>query len=101
MDSLQYLRCRLCGVVAHAFQSVVTGTAHQFRETLHRFGLDEQLQQQMQVCDLRCIQSLFVPFLARRLGHELHQFVVAILRGMLLKISPGRFQCFVPPAESG
>src|ERR1035437_3361616 len=41
MDSLQCLRCRLGGAVAHAFQSVVTGTPHQFRETLHRFGLDE------------------------------------------------------------
>src|ERR1035441_1874909 len=55
----------------------------------------------MQVCALRCIQSLLVPFLARGLRHELHQLVVAILRGMLPKISPGRFQCFVPPAESG
>src|ERR1035437_2091297 len=55
----------------------------------------------MQVCALRCIQSPFAPFLARGLGDELHQLVVAILRGMLPKISPGRFQCLVPSAQSG
>src|ERR1019366_8879418 len=41
LSLLPLLRGRLGGVVAHLFEHLVRGPAHQFRETFHLFGFDE------------------------------------------------------------
>ena len=101
VNPLQLLRRRLGGVVTRLLKGFVRGAAHQFRETFHLLGLDEQLDEGAEIGALGCVHGLLVPGRAPSFGHELHELVVAALAGFFAKVGPSSLDRLVSTAKPG